>query len=67
MLDAIGVIFVKNAKNAIFDAYVTFHMSYTNMAIWVSKDASVQKKTVKVWTSVSTKGRSDTDIHYPYL
>ena len=44
MLDAIGVIFVKNAKNAIFDAYVTFHMSYTNMAIWVSKDASVQKK-----------------------
>ena len=92
MLDAIGVIFVKNAKNAIFDAYVTFHMSYTNMAIWVSKDASVQKeKTVKVWTSVSTigrwvtsqpyflsfskkvwtknveVGRSDTDIHYPYL
>ena len=40
MSDAKCVIYVKNAKNAIFDAYVTFHMSYTNMAIWVSKDAS---------------------------
>ena len=40
MLDAIGVIFVKNAKNAIFDAYATQHIPYIDMAIWVSKDTS---------------------------
>ena len=39
MLDAMCVIYVKNAKNAIFDAYAIRHMSYIDMAIWVSKDA----------------------------
>ena len=40
MLDAICVIYVKNAKNAIFDAYAIRHMSNIDMAIWVSKNAS---------------------------
>ena len=39
MLYAKCVIYVKNAKNAIFDAYAIRHMSYIDMAIWVSKDA----------------------------
>ena len=30
----------KNAKNAIFDTYAIRHMSYIEMAIWVSKDVS---------------------------
>ena len=34
------VIYVKNAKNAIFDAYAIRYLSPRNMAIWVSKDAS---------------------------
>ena len=40
MSDAIHVIYVKNAKNAIFDAYAIRHMSCIDMAIWVSNDAS---------------------------
>ena len=40
MADAKCVIYVKNAKNAIFDAYAMRHMSNIDMAIWVSKDAS---------------------------
>ena len=34
------VIYVKKAKNAIFDAYAIWLMSYIDIAIWVSKDAS---------------------------
>ena len=33
------VIYVKNAKNAIFYVYAIRCMSYIYMAIWVSKDA----------------------------
>ena len=40
MSDAEGVIYVKNAKNAIFNAYAIRPMLYVDMAIWVSKDAS---------------------------
>ena len=40
MSDAKCVIYVKNAKNAIFNAYAIPPMSYIDMAIWVSKDAS---------------------------
>ena len=39
MSDAKYVIYVKNAKKAIFDTYAIRHMSYIDMAIWVSKDA----------------------------
>ena len=34
------VIYVKNAKNALFDAYAIKLISYIDMAIWVSKHAS---------------------------
>ena len=40
MSDALCVINVKNAKIAIFDVYAIWHISYIDMAIWVSKDAS---------------------------
>ena len=40
MANAKCVIYVKNVKNAIFDAYATWHMSNIDMAIWVSKDPS---------------------------
>ena len=40
MSDAKCVIYVKTAKNAIFDAYAIQHIPYIDMAIWVSKDAS---------------------------
>ena len=40
MLGAKCVFYVKNAKNAIFDAYATQHIPYIDMAIWVSKDTS---------------------------
>ena len=40
MSEAKCVIYVKNAKKAIFDTYAIRHMSSIDMAIWVSKDAS---------------------------
>ena len=40
MLDAKCVIYVKNTKNAINDKNAIEHMSYIEMAIWVSKDMS---------------------------
>ena len=40
MSNAKCVIYVKNAKNAIFDAYAIRHLSSKSMAIWVSKDAT---------------------------
>ena len=39
MSNDVFVIYVKNAKKSIFDAYAIWHMSYIDMAIWVSKDA----------------------------
>ena len=38
MSNDIYVIYVKNAKNALFDAYAIQHMSHKDMAIRVSKD-----------------------------
>ena len=40
MSDAECVIYVKNAKNAIFDVNAIRHMLCLDMAIWVSKDPS---------------------------
>ena len=40
MSNAVCVIYVKNAKNAKFDAHAISLMSYLYMALWVSKDAS---------------------------
>ena len=40
MSEAKCVIYVKKAKKAIFDTYAIRHMSYIDMALWVSKDAS---------------------------
>ena len=40
MADAIDVNYVINAKNDIFDIYGIGHMSWMNMAIWVSKEPS---------------------------
>ena len=39
MSDVKCVIYVKNAKNAIFDVNAIQHMLCLDMAIWVSKDA----------------------------
>ena len=39
MLNAVCVIYVKKAKNAIFEAYAIRHLS-DDKAIWVSKDVS---------------------------
>ena len=38
------VIYVKNVKNATFDAYAIRHVSNIYIAIWVSKDASGSQK-----------------------
>ena len=40
MSDAIYVNYVINAKNDIIDIYGIGHMSWMNMAIWVSKEPS---------------------------
>ena len=40
MSGAVCVIYVKNAKNAIFEAYDILHVSGLDMAIWVSKVVS---------------------------
>ena len=52
MPDAKCVIYVKNAKNAIFDAYAIRYLSPRNMAIWVSKDASGSKSLSIVFSPV---------------
>ena len=58
MSDAICVIYVKNAKNAIFDAYTIWPISHLYMAIWVSKDASGSQKCRPIPLS-----NSFTDLH----
>ena len=44
MLDAKSIIYVKNTRNALLEIYTIRHMSYIDMAIWVSKDASGPKE-----------------------